>query len=408
MNTLNTCHICKKHEVKSLLNLGMQPVCNRFLKKPEEKEKEYKHSLILGRCRVCGLVQLINLFPITNLVPEYEWIVRYAEPEEHLDKLAHIITNLPGISNKSRFYGISFKDDSLLERMKKLGFTNAWRLDIKKDLDIKESLVGVETVQDKFNPEKAREIAEKQGKQDVIIARHILEHCYDAPRFMRALKEMLKPDGYIVVEVPGCNQALDLLDYTIIWEEHTIYFTNQTFKQIFDFTGFSLKYFEEVAYPLESSLIGIAQLKDSDKPFFPDKNVVDKEIRRAEVFAQGFEKTKEKLRNYLSKQNKVALFGAGHLACGFINFFELKDFFEFVVDDDPNKKGLFMPGSGLPIYGSNALIEKNIRLCLLSLNPRNEDKVIQKNQGFIKNKGTFLSIFPSSKHALKIGRINYC
>lgn len=399
---MNTCYVCKKEQVKMLLDFGMQPICNRFLKSPDKKEYEYKHPLIFGQCQVCGLVQLINPFPVVELLPEYDWVVRCAEPEEHLDQLIDTIAGLAGVTKESRFCGISFKDDSLLERMKKLGFQNAWRLDIKKDLGIKEAYVGVETVQDRFTPERAGEIVKEHGKQDVIIARHILEHAYDASDFMKALKELLNPRGYIIIEVPGCTEALDLLDYTMVWEEHTLYFTEQTFKQSFGFSGFSLKHFEKVHYPLESSLIGIAQPKKDDELVFPGKDVLDKEIQRANAFVKGFVKRRDAVKECLSEQDKIALFGAGHLACGFINFFKLRDYIEFVIDDNPNKKGLFMPGSGLLIYGSDALVEKNVRLCLLSLNPRNEDKVIQKNKAFVDNKGKFLSIFPSSKHTLKV------
>jgi SAM-dependent methyltransferase len=398
----------------------MQPICSRFLKKPVDAKKEYHHPLILGQCQACGLVQLVNPFPLARILPLYDWVVRYAEPEEHLDKLAERIARLPGLEDNAndeknakdaKICGISFKDDSLLQRLKNMGFSNAWRLDMEKELGIKTAPAGVESVQDRFTLEKAEELASKHGKQDIIIARHILEHAYDVIGFLKALGELVKPGGYVVLEVPGCNQALEQLDYTTIWEEHTAYFTEQTFKHSITAASFFIKHFEEVPYPLESSLIAIAQLqekkdepeqKDKAKTIAMDKKILNKEIERAEDFAKGFSKRKEEWRDYLSRTNRIALFGAGHLACGFINFFKLKEFVDLVIDDNPNKKGWFMPGSALPILGSEALLGKKVELCLLSLNPRNEEKVVLKNQEFINQGGVFLSIFPSSKYALKL------
>ena len=96
------------------------------------------------------------------------------------------------------------------------------------------------------------------------------------------------------------------------------------------------------------------------------------------------------------------MLGAGHLCCAFVTFLQLQDYFEFVIDDNPNKQGLFMPGSRLPIYPSTALLEQDIKLCLLSLSPDSETKVVQKNQEFVEKGGTFASIFPASQLALQL------
>jgi hypothetical protein len=60
-----------------------------------------------------------------------------------------------------------------------------------------------------------------------------------------------------------------------------------------------------------------------------------------------------------------------------------------------------MPGSRLPIVGSSALLDRDITLCLLSLNPIGEDKVIRNNQPFVDRGGVFASIFPASVHAMR-------
>ena len=78
------------------------------------------------------------------------------------------------------------------------------------------------------------------------------------------------------------------------------------------------------------------------------------------------------------------------------------DTIEFIIDDNPHKRGLYMPGSHLPIVASSALLEHDITLCLLSLNPIGEENVIAKNAAFAEHGGTFASIFPASVRALKV------
>jgi hypothetical protein len=156
-----------------------------------------------------------------------------------------------------------------------------------------------------------------------------------------------------------------------------------------------------VAYPLESSLIGIVRIKEKTRNISPNK-VPTREIKKVHRYGYLFEKQKKSLKDLLTKQNGVALFGAGHLACGYVNFFDISKTVKFFVDDDTHKKNMYMAKSGLPIYQSDMLLHKKIQMCLLSLNPRNEDRIIESNKEFIKKGGKFFSIFPSSAHALTL------
>ena len=129
---MKTCQICKKEGCNKLIDFGKHPVCHKFT---NGSEKEEKFSLILGQCKFCGLVQLMSPIPFNKLTPIYDWI-GYNEPEEHLDYLANFITGLPGITKQATVCGVSYKEDTLLERLNKLGFKNTWRMKMKEDLNI--------------------------------------------------------------------------------------------------------------------------------------------------------------------------------------------------------------------------------------------------------------------------------
>jgi hypothetical protein len=382
----------------------MLPLCNRYL--GETGAVEYQHRLLLGGCNRCGLVQLLNEpVPLEEIRPRYHWLT-YREPEEHLDHLAGTLATLPGITNGSVFCGISYKDDSLLERMKARGFSETWRIHPEEDLNIQAAGAGVESVQYRLEKTRCAEAADRYGQADVVIARHILEHAYDVRRLLNALRALLKPGGYLVLEVPDCSRALETRDYSTLWEEHTLYFTPETFKAFCAPIGLELTAFEVVSYALENSIIGIARFKESSSGIHAEKEMLEAEKSRALVFGTDFTARRAKLRNRLAEfrasQGKIALLGAGHLSCMFINLFDLKDYLEFVVDDDPNKQGLLMPGSRLTIRGSSALVEEGIRLCLLGVNPQIEDLLVQKQKRFFEHGGALASIFFASKRSLAI------
>lgn len=400
---MKVCQLCKKNTITELLNLGMQPICNRFL--ANQDDEEFKFPLIIEQCSMCGVVQIAEPVKASELFSRYSWIT-YNEPENHLDDLAKTISKLPGVTKDSLIFGISFKDDSTLMRLKNLGFEQTRRINPKYDLGIAEIHIGVETIQDRLTFDIADTIVKKYGKSEVVIARHIIEHAHDLSGFLNTLKQLVTEEGYIVIEVPDCLDAFEKLDYTTLWEEHSIYFTSETLHACFMLSGFSPVYSKCYPNLCENSLVVIVKPINHFQYFIVPDDKLKEERARARNFAQKFTEQREKIRRYFldyrQKHGKIVLFGAGHFACTYINLLGLKDIVDFIVDDNPNKRGLFMPGSKLPIYGSSSLIEENVRLCLLSLNPISEDKVIKINQEFLNRGGTFSSIFPSSKRALKI------
>ena len=263
----------------------------------------------------------------------------------------------------------------------------------------------METIQDRLTPDVSDEIVRAIGLADVVVVRHILEHAHDTQRFTKAVKKLVKPNGYLVFEVPDCTKALEDFDYSCPWEEHILYFTPETFKRGLALGGMDLISYASYPHELEDSLVAIVRPSTDEHPSHAVNPVSDRERHRATHYAQALRQHQEKLGTYLSdfcrNQGKVAMLGAGHLACTFINLLDLKDHIEFVADDNPNKRGLFMPGSRLPILGSEALIDENIKLCLLTVAPQVECRVVANNQGFVQRGGTFSSIFPASKMALK-------
>ena len=395
------CKICSSEKVKTLLDCGDQTLCNRFVHDP--KTKEYKYSLTLGQCQFCGLIQLVHTVPAEEIKPRFNWL-KYNEPEDHLDFLAHVITELDGITSNSVVCGITYKDDSLLERLRKKKSVKTWRIDSKEDLNINNTGVCTETILPLLTEENVNRIIRKRGKADVLIARHIYEHSPEAKLLVNNLKKMIKPGGYIVFEIPDCLPLLRQNDYNMLWEEHILYFTPFTFQNSLKYSDFDTIYYNSFSYPIENAVVAIVKSK---------KNIVleshmdiNKELDCAASYSQGFYSTKnricEYLKNHTETKGKIAVFGAGHVASMFINLMEIKDYIEFVVDDDSNKRELYMPGSKLEIKGSNSLLIEDIGLCLLTLSPDSENKVIAKNKKFIENGGVFASVFKLSENSIKI------
>ena len=396
------CYVCGSEKLERVFDAGLQPITNRFLKNPGDAEATY--PLKVDQCPACGLMQTREPFPAAELQPAYDWVT-YSEPEAHLDELADIILKLPGIGATSIAAGVSFKDDTTLDRLTNLGIENRWRLDLKTDLklDWVHGGHGAETIQMYLTRERAAAVAAHRGAADVLLVRHIAEHAYNPKEFLAALVALTKPGGYIVIEVPDCQRALDAGDCTTLWEEHTLYFTPATFAQTLRLAGLEPVFLHNYIYPFENSLVAILRSAPAGAP---DAAVAGSERARGQAFAAQLAKRREGFRRVLGEyrrsKGRIALFGAGHLASTFLTVMGVADLIDFVVDDNPNKRGLYMPGSHLPIVGSDGLRSGEIKLCLLGLNPLSEHKVMERQQAFIDGGGEFKSIFPSSAVALAL------
>jgi SAM-dependent methyltransferase len=333
----------------------------------------------------------------------FEWLT-YNEPEGHLDDLAGRLRRLPGITADSRIVGVTYKDDTTLARFNRLGYANTYRYDMASDLDLRDPCAGLESIQGALDDVRAARLAARHGVADLLIVRHVLEHAHRPAAFLRAALALVKPGGYLVFEMPDCTKFVRACDYSFIWEEHIAYFSQQTLAAFFRSAGVAAHAISLYPYPLEDSLIAIVRNAKAADAGRTAQAELDSALADGQAFARRYSELGVRMhklfRRWRQDGKRVAVFGAGHLAAKFVNLFSLGDLIDCVIDDNPHKQELLMPGSRLPIRGSAALASRPIDVCLLSLNPESEQKVRAKNQSFLDRGGRFLSIFALSPQAV--------
>lgn len=397
---MTPCLVCREARVEVLLDLGPQPITNRF--PLDEKEAEHLHPMRFGACRACGAAQLLAPPPAADLKPRVDWIT-YNEPEPHLDGLADRLAKLPEIGDSTMAVGVSGKDDSLLRRLRERGVPQTRILDAE-DLGDSDRRAFVETIQALLTPRRAAEVAARRGAADLVIARHIFEHAGDPASFTRALFALAKPGGLIVLEAPDCTRSMAARDYTMLWEEHSLYLNPAVFRRAVELAGGEIVLEENHPYALENSIVLVARA-GAPKPSAAADSA--RAFADAKAYADAFARSKIELRAWLdqaSKLGKIAMFGAGHLGAVWLNAMGVADKIAFVIDDNPNKRGRRMPGSRLPILGSDALLGGGVAWALMAFSPDAEDKVMGKNAAFSDKGGRFASIFPGSPNSFTLAR----
>lgn len=395
------CLVCGAQAVTPALDVGSHPVASFFL--PAEDTPEHAVHLALGQCGTCGTIQLMQPVSYEMLVAPYDWLSA-REPEEHLDQVVENILALPGVTTNSVIGALTAKDDTTIDRFRRKGFERTWRVTLDGDLGVTNPNAGIETVQKLTTPARMAMIAARRGPADVLIVRHILEHAENLQDFVGGIASLVKPGGIVMVEIPDCTNSLRLHDYCMPWEEHSLYFTPETFAPVLTMGGFEPIRTDVFPLPFENSIVQLAKKIGEPGPIKLASGSLAGQSAMFASYGIDFEPTRrsirEKLADFRREKGPIALFGAGHLACAFANFLDLADLIEFVADDTPQKQQKFLPGARLPILPSSALVERGIGLCLLALSVSSEDRVIERNSTFAARGGKFASILRASPRSV--------
>lgn len=389
------CTVCDSSELEQALSFGPQPPANRFIPAGDEGSAQALHPLSLGRCLHCGTVQLVERMPVEAVRPRFDWLV-YNEPEGHLDDVADHLAALPGLRPDSRLMGVTYKDRSTLERMQKRGFGNTSCID-ENTLGCPQSPFGLESIQERLcRPDVIRELRARHGLVELLMVRHITEHAGSASALLRSLADLVAPGGYLVLELPDSERILRAGFHPFIWEEHLSYFTASSAARLVAETGSRLVSLRRYAYPYEDSLIVVIEV-GSSAPAGSEQPAAPAADDLLPDFVRKFDTQLRQWHDRLSRLQQqglpVAMFGAGHLSVKFINFFGLAGLIECVIDDHPQKVGMYMPGSALPIVASSCLETGRIRHCISTLSPESESRVRTRLSRYFEQGGCFIPAF---------------
>ena len=101
-------------------------------------------------------------------------------------------------------------------------------------------------------------------------------------------------------------------------------------------------------------------------------------------------------------QGIVGIFGAGHLTVAFVNYLEVSEYVDFVLDDNIDKNGMLLPGTAIPIVSPEEFSQRNVELLLLAVNPHVCETIVKRLQGCLQTKFKWYSIFPRSDRFLPL------
>lgn len=365
---------------------------------PQATTRATAARLSLGFCRTCGTVQLVDRFALEALRKRNP-PVRFREPEAHLPALAEKMLALGVVDARSRVLGLTYIDADLSKALRAGGCQSVDWIDFEAWAPCREDH-GLESVAQRVSQsEVARRMRARENAVDVVCARFVLEHAESAYEFMTDLLGLVRPGGHVVVEVPDASKMLALGNHALVWEDHFTYFTEGSLRQLAARLPATVVDMARYPYAYEDALVLILRADGIKAPSIsgPRPDAIAAVADGLRAFGLGFAARKDDLHKTLSDSvaagEKLALFGAGHHAAKYVNFYGLAGLIEFAVDDNPTKQGLFMPGTNLCIRSSKYLLESTVDICICTLAPAAERKVRQSIPAFFERGGRFIPAF---------------
>jgi 2-polyprenyl-3-methyl-5-hydroxy-6-metoxy-1,4-benzoquinol methylase len=204
---------------------------------------------------------------------------------------------------------------------------------------------------------------------DVIVCRHVIEHVPHPIRMLDDIKKALAraPKARIFFETPCVEWILGNL---VVWDffyEHCSYFSAASLATAFQAAGFDVQSVEHV---FEGQYLWLEATLPKTTPFINRRPGTL--VAQAQRFARSETKLKEdwgRKIGALAEKGKVALWGAGAKGVTFANLIDgSRQLLDCVVDLNPLKQGHYVPGTGHPIVGYQALTARGVSTAIL-MNP---------------------------------------
>jgi SAM-dependent methyltransferase len=364
------CRFCQAGLQRTFVDLGMSPLCESFLTQEQLNQTEPFYPLHAYVCEECFLVQVEEYVGPERIFSEYAYFSSYSRAWlEHAKSYTDMIVSRLGLDHTSQVIELGSNDGYLLQYFMARGIRV---LGVEPAGNVAAAAIakGVPSTTRLFGLETARELLAEGHHPDLIVGNNVLAQVADLNGFVAGMKKLLKPGGVITMEFPHLLRLMDENQFDTIYHEHFSYFSLMSTERIFAAHGLTLFDVEEMWTHGGSLRIYARHQEDAARPVGPrvrallarEKTVgLDRPDRYA-AFAEQVRETKRRLLEFLigaKRQGKsIAGYGAPGKGNTLLNYCGIRtDFLDYTVDRNPYKHGRFTPGTHIPIYPPEKILE---------------------------------------------------
>jgi hypothetical protein len=356
------CRFCEANLGLTVVDLGMSPLCERFLRREQLEEMEPFYPLHVLACERCFLVQLQAFVPPEEIFSEYAYFSAYSTAwVDHAREYVEMIRARLELGADDLVVELASNDGYLLQHLVGSGVPF---LGIDPAANVAEVAErrGVPTLVEFFGRELATRLAHEGKRASLVVGNNVLAQVPDLNDFVAGVAVLLRDDGTATFEFPHLLRLLDELQYDTIYHEHFSYFSLATVAEILRFHGLEVYDVEELWTHGGSLRVYAQRAGGRHEESAAIGELLAREeaggLRSAERYARFAEDVKESKRSLLDllirlrrAGKRVAGYGAPGKGNTLLNYCGIRtDLLDFTVDRNPYKHGLYTPGTHIPIH----------------------------------------------------------
>jgi len=374
------CRVCKYLYLKRVVSFGLMPLANNLEKRFNKDTKKY--PLELNYCEKCSNCQLSYVVNPEKLFSNYLYTSSISKKfEEHFVDAAKKYIKKLNLKKKSRIIDIGSNDGIALKPFLNLGFKNVVGIEPATNLAKLANKNKIKTINSFFDNKITKKI---NYKADLILASNVFAHSDDIDVIVNNVKKILKQNGTFIIEVQYLINTLLDCTFDNIYHEHVNYWCLHSLKKYFENFNFVIVEVEKIKTHGGSLRVFIKKNKKKIKVnkkvkeiLLEEKNIGIFNFNIFEKFKNQIENIKnntiKNMKNLKKKYNKIYGFGAPAKATIALNYFNIANYFNGIIEDNNLKHNKYIPGTNLKIY-SLKKIKKVDCLIILAWNFFNEIK----------------------------------
>ncbi len=190
------------------------------------------------------------------------------------------------------------------------------------------------------------------GEFDAVAARQVLEHVPDPNDFLAGVRELVKPGGAALIEVPSLEQAIEHDRFFDFFPDHLSYFSAESLVHLAARNGFQV--------------VRVVRAMDGEYNEAWLRKVEIPSLKRIQAAADTIAKAFEDfLEAEASEGRRVAIWGAGAkgvLTLSMVNTSSVA----YLVDIDPVKHGRYTPVSHLQVLPPDRLVSHPVDTVIIT------------------------------------------
>jgi SAM-dependent methyltransferase len=364
------CRNCSQHLQHIFVDLGYAPPSNAYIEPELADRPEATFPLQVYVCEHCWLVQTKDYVQAEELFSAtYAYFSSISSGWlKHAREYAEMIIKRQNLGKDSLVIEIASNDGYLLKNFVAVDIPC---LGIEPTTETAHAAMAlnIPVLSEFFTSQLASKLVANNQQADLVIGNNVLAHVPDIKDFVCGLQRVLKPSGIVTMEFPHLLQLLQNDQFDTIYHEHFSYLSLDVVRQIFNQAGLEIINVEELPTHGGSLRIYACHLNPEHSPNDDIKRILQAEIdyglQQIEIylgFQQRVERIKGELLSFLKEQKKLgkSVVGYGAAAKGntLLNYASIKpDMLPVICDAAPSKQGKLMPGSHIPIYSPDYLIQ---------------------------------------------------